>query len=192
VADLNRDHTAGATLTPIGTATRSGLWTNIDTRQRVKIGLPNINAGGGTLMALDKLGAYLASCGRDHVVLSLAEIATIEGRSLPDSVMYPAFWSNSSHYARAWRGAGYRASRRGVSPDQVIFIREQKSPVSGRDADPSPARAKLFEAAADVILVGCVKTKADRPMPALRMPKISSVQVGGGIGSVFRRLGLWA
>jgi len=111
----------------------------------------------------------LQACDDGRLELSFAEIERIIGGKLPTSSQYPAFWSNSSSYAKAWRRAGFAVTRRGLLPNRIAFVRS-------RTADPpSPAAPPVSSTStnrdmtpdtADVVLVGCVKTKADEAMPA--------------------------
>jgi len=103
-------------------------------------------------------------------VMTYAELEDLCGGELPASRRYPAFWSNSSVYAKHWLAAGYIVSRAGCRPDEVRFIRKTVTP-STDAADPrrtsgrTPARP-LACTPADIILVGCVKTKRTVPSAA--------------------------
>ena len=52
----------------------------------------------------------LESSGAGRLELPFAEIERLIGGRLPPSSQYPAFWSNSSSYAKAWKRAGYELS----------------------------------------------------------------------------------
>jgi hypothetical protein len=72
-----------------------------------------------------RLTEYLRGSGQDLVVLPFEQIEAIIGDELPRSAYrYPAFWSNSSAYAKHWKRAGYLATRRGLSPDHMGFARD--------------------------------------------------------------------
>lgn len=115
-----------------------------------------------------ELTRYLETVSDDPVDLSFAQIEAVIGGPLPASCRYPAFWSNSSSYAKVWRSAGFVVSRRGRSPGVIGFHRagapraalEAAPPVD--EQDPPSA----VSAVSDVVLVGCVKSKADHPAPA--------------------------
>src|SRR5215469_3525840 len=55
--------------------------------------------------------------------LPFSEIERLIVSRLPASSQYAAFWSNSSSYARAWKRAGYEATRRGVPTGHMGFVR---------------------------------------------------------------------
>ena len=65
----------------------------------------------------------LESSGAGRLELPFAEIERLIGGRLPRSSQYPAFWSNSSSYAKAWKQAGYESTRRGV-PTGHLGLRE--------------------------------------------------------------------
>jgi hypothetical protein len=56
----------------------------------------------------------LESSGAGRLELPFAEIERLIGGRLPPSSQYPAFWSNCSSYAKAWKRTGYESTRRGV------------------------------------------------------------------------------
>ena len=103
----------------------------------------------------------LETSGAGRLELSFAEIEQIISGPLPASSQYPAFWSNSSSYAKAWKRAGYLATRRGVLAGHMGFIRTT-IPERGDAAVTiqPPSRADAGNAKPDLVLVGCVKTKA--------------------------------
>lgn len=137
---------------------------------------------------LEPLAQLLRSMAEDYVVLDFAEIESVIGELLPPSARRHAavYWSNSSYAGWAWRSAGFRSTRRGLGPEQVAFVRDQEAGLSrGAGAGLSstvispkgligPARSRRIAAPGeeavrggpDVVLVGCVKTKAGRPCPA--------------------------
>jgi hypothetical protein len=120
---------------------------------------------------LAPLTTYLAESGKSSVELTLAQIERIIGRSLPrSSYDHRPFWSNSSQnrYSRAWTDAGYRTTTARVQSNAIRF--ERSGPTAGGRRD-SAATAVVRQsstptAAADVILVGCVKSKLDHAAPA--------------------------
>ncbi len=121
------------------------------------------------------LTEFLIEQGEDQS-LTYRDIERICRGPLPSSKQYPAFWSNSSQYAKHWLRAGFKVSRARCLPDEVRFLR-----TSGGRAASEPVR-EAFEvpdaqrrlasvrttdkAGSLVILVGCVKTKRDEPAEA--------------------------
>jgi hypothetical protein len=120
---------------------------------------------------LDPLTQYLAQAETGTVRLSFAHIERLIGGALPESARrHPAFWSNSDRnsYAKAWKSAGFVASRAGVGPEEVVFVRGTGFGAD-RASTPSGAyRLPAVEQVSDVhaVLIGCVATKRDRPLPA--------------------------
>lgn len=119
-----------------------------------------------------RLTDFLTGCGQPMVTVRFGDIERIIGRPLPASKKYPAFWSNTSSYARAWRAAGYVCSRAGCLPEQVKF--QRISIASHESAQPGSAAAsrRSLQArartrhAVDVVLVSCVKSKLPEPAAA--------------------------
>jgi uncharacterized HhH-GPD family protein len=98
--------------------------------------------------------------------LSFGEIERIIGSRLPASSQYAAFWSNSSSYAKAWKRAGYESTRRGVATGYMGFVRTRTFTLPPAPVEARPRRPDTAGATGDVILVGCVKTKAAEAGPA--------------------------
>ena len=138
-----------------------------------------------------RLTSRLEASGAPRLELSFSEIERIIGSPLPASSRYAAFWSNSSSYAAAWKRAGYAATRRGVLAGHMGFVRTvtpkpsdpagatQSRSVLGEGsvspaAEPSDtvravqssSRGDAEKGGPDIVLVGCVKTKADHASPA--------------------------
>ena len=107
---------------------------------------------------------YLLGLESDQVRLSYAEVADIIGGTLPASASNhrPVFWSNGdgNTYSKHWRKAGFRASTRGVEADHVVFHRSHQA------ATDVPSPAPAVTVTADVLLVGCVKSKRSQPAAA--------------------------
>ena len=108
----------------------------------------------------------LESSDAGRLELPLAEIERLIGGRLPPSSQYPAFWSNSSVYAKAWKLAGYESTRRGVPKGYMGFVRTRAPTAASATAVPTPGPARNDRATGDVVLVGCVKTKASEARPA--------------------------
>jgi hypothetical protein len=72
----------------------------------------------------------LESSGAGRLELSFAEIERLIGGRLPPSSQYPAFWSNSSSYAKAWKRAGYESTRRDVPAGRMGFVRTRTRPAA--------------------------------------------------------------
>jgi uncharacterized HhH-GPD family protein len=106
----------------------------------------------------------LESSIENRLELSLDEIERIIGGQLPASSQYPAFWSNSSAYAKAWKRAGYETTRRRVPAGHMGFVRTHTPTLATVEAQPRQHEGE--RTTADVILVGCVKTKAAVARPA--------------------------
>lgn len=117
----------------------------------------------GSRLDWAKLTEYLMGADGD-LLLTFGDLERICGGSLPASKEYPAFWSNSSGYARHWVQAGYKVSRARCLPGQLRFLRTgapatPSRPSPMRPTAPAWAPQPSRGAAADVVLVGCVKTK---------------------------------
>ena len=110
------------------------------------------------------LGDYLRSLDADQIRLSYEQVAEIIGGPLPASASdhRPVFWSNGkgNGYSKHWRRAGFRASTRGVPVGHVVFHR------SGRPEPELSPQQPHSTSNADLILVGCVKTKRAEAAPA--------------------------
>ena len=76
----------------------------------------------------DPLTVYLTQARGDRVTLTLAEIETLLGVSLPAAATWSSFWRNYVHTwpAHAWRDAGWRVARqaRNRPVEAVTFVRE--------------------------------------------------------------------
>jgi hypothetical protein len=69
------------------------------------------------------LRSYLAGRGGNEVRMTFAEVEELVGR-LPDSArLHRAWWSNSSHVARAWQEAGWHLQSVSQAAEQVVFVR---------------------------------------------------------------------
>ena len=127
------------------------------------------SAGWGKV-ALNGLAAYLRDTAQDRVVLTFDEIAELESGPLPNSAYkHAAFWANGSSYARAWRDAGFIATRRGLPNGQIAFERAGRPAAAVTIVSRTPAGGFTEQSdpsAADVVLVGCVKSKLDHAAPA--------------------------
>ena len=113
-----------------------------------------------------RLTEWLASSGVERLELPFAEIERHIGGRLPPSSQYPAFWSNSSSYSKALKHAGYESTRRGVPKGCMGFVRIRPIAVESAEATPTAALGQGSSATGDVILLGCVKTKAPEASPA--------------------------
>lgn len=75
----------------------------------------------------DPLGGYLEHQRTDRVTLTLTEIETILGTSLPALATWSPFWSNyeGNYVARAWRRVGWRVAKAHRTPAvaAVTFVR---------------------------------------------------------------------
>lgn len=82
-------------------------------------------------MAVDwtRLTRHLHNSALDRVEMSLEHVGAVVGTDLPPSSRHPSYWANTTPRAQCWRCLGYRATRRGVQPGHVAFVRcEQPSP----------------------------------------------------------------
>jgi uncharacterized HhH-GPD family protein len=136
----------------------------------------------GTREAWARLTRHLLDTDQPSVLLRFTDIERVIGQSLPASKKYAAFWSNTSSYAPAWRDAGYTSSRQGCLPEQIRFVHTSHTPNDGQvaeRADIGGAQPRSEESGpqasqadptrvvvGDVVLVGCVKSKLDRPAAA--------------------------
>jgi hypothetical protein len=108
----------------------------------------------------------LESSGAGRLELPFAEIERLIGGRLPPSSQYPAFWSNSSSYAKAWKRAGYESTRRGVATGHMGFVKTRTLTAAPTTVGPTPGLGQSARATGELILVGCVKTKAPEASPA--------------------------
>lgn len=127
----------------------------------------------GRMVDWSALTRRLEACEERRLELAFVDIERIIGGRLPASSRYPAFWSNSSSYAKAWRRAGFIATRRGSLPEHIAFVRSRPAdpvpsvpPPPRLAASPDREASRPHEPPADVVLVGCVKTKAETASPA--------------------------
>jgi len=102
----------------------------------------------------------LESSDARRLELPFAEIERLIGGRLPPSSQYPAFWSNSSSYAKAWKRAGDESTRRDVPTGYMGFVRTRTLATASATAGTTPGPSQTGRATGDVVLVGCVKTKA--------------------------------
>jgi hypothetical protein len=106
------------------------------------------------------LARRLRDDGRGRIELTYRDIETILGGPLPASATThrSQFWSNAvGGVSRSWLDAGFRTALRGMPRDAVAFVRDEGPPVVERGPAPSSA---------DVLLVGCGKSKAVEARPA--------------------------
>lgn len=119
------------------------------------------------------LTEHLSDVEGSSVTLSYTRVAELIGGPLPPSAhrWRPQFWANAAGngYARIWRDVGFKTNLSGLPDDQVRFVRVDSvastpgvGPVrSGRRTDPADRSES-----ADVVLVGCVKSKLAVPAVA--------------------------
>lgn len=107
----------------------------------------------------------LESSGAGRLELPFSEIERLISGRLPPSCQYPAFWSNSSSYAKAWKRAGYEATRRGVPTGHMGFVRT-RALTAAATVGLTPRPGRSGRATGEVVLIGCVKTKAPKASPA--------------------------
>lgn len=105
------------------------------------------------------LTQWLESSGAERLELPFAEIERLIGDRFPSSSQYPAFWSNSSSYAKAWKLAGYESTRRGVPTGHTGFVRTRTLTAASATVEPPPWPGQSGPVTGEVVLVGCVKTK---------------------------------
>ena len=89
---------------------------------------------------------YLAERRGTEVRMSFAEVEKLVGR-LPNSArLHRAWWSNSSHAARAWRDAGWRLQSVNQAAEQVVFARGTDSRLSHGENDNTALRVTYVDA----------------------------------------------
>ncbi len=120
---------------------------------------------------LDPLTQYLEQADTGSVRLSFVQIERLIGAALPESARrHPAFWSNSDQnsYATAWKAAGFVASRAGVGPEEVVFVRGTGFGGGRVNTSSGVDRPRVVDRVSDAhaVLIGCVATKRDLPLPA--------------------------
>jgi hypothetical protein len=93
----------------------------------------------------DPLKDFLKSRPASEAPMSFPEVEEVLGFKLPPSAReHPAWWSNNvgTHVnARAWREAGWKASRVDLGRERVTFVREEAQPFTVDAAPPSPGQA---------------------------------------------------
>jgi hypothetical protein len=114
------------------------------------------------------LGEYLRGSREPEVTLSYGRIEELIGGPLPASSTKwrPQVWSNAqgNGYSRIWRDVGYRTNLAGLADDEVRFVRVQSLPAPITQHEwPSADKRRELTRHADVLLLGCVKTKKTRP-----------------------------
>lgn len=128
----------------------------------------------------DPLTDYLARLDRPRIVLTYEQIEGVLGAALPRSATdhRPYFWTNAvkGNYAQVWLRAGYRVSLRGVTENQVAFerddsVRPETAERPAVSVHEEPGTGALPGGDQDsvestLVLLGCVKSKASRPLPA--------------------------
>lgn len=89
---------------------------------------------------------FLAERRGSEVRMSFAEVEELVGR-LPNSArLHRAWWSNSSHVARAWRDAGWRLQSVNQAAERVVFVRSTESGLSVGGNDDGTSRATYVDA----------------------------------------------
>jgi hypothetical protein len=81
------------------------------------------------LSKYDPLRRYLEQRATEHVPMAFADVERVLGFPLPRSAKGPSWWSNNpgTHVGvRAWRDAGYKASRVDVTSEKLVFVRERR------------------------------------------------------------------
>lgn len=79
----------------------------------------------------EPLKRYLQLRSGSETPMSFPEVERVLGFELPPSArQYPAWWSNNLAHvgARAWREAGWKASRLDIGSERVTFVREEAPP----------------------------------------------------------------
>lgn len=79
-----------------------------------------------------RLAAFLADqpSSVDHLEMSVAEIESIIGESLPTNARYPSWWRNDDRkmHARAWLTAGWIVEAMSRTDEVVVFARGRDVP----------------------------------------------------------------
>ena len=81
----------------------------------------------------DPLRLYLEQRHVDELPMTFAEVERVLGFPLPPSAKGATWWSNNtgSHVGvRAWRDAGFKASRVNVAGESVVFVRAEDEPAA--------------------------------------------------------------
>lgn len=103
------------------------------------------------------LGKHLKAFNQDRIVMTFDEVEDVIGSALPNSKIYPAWWSNNpsnNPMTTVWLAAGYRTEQVDIEGCKLVFR---------KDAEKSgPAFAGMAEAAGGEFrgrhpLVGCMK-----------------------------------
>lgn len=80
----------------------------------------------------DPLSFHLASINESTLDLTFHEVEEIIGDTLPDSVQYPAWWSNeikgTHNWAHKWRIAGWQTKNVDCNNKTVTFVRTKQDP----------------------------------------------------------------
>ena len=66
----------------------------------------------------------------DHLEMSVEEIETVIGESLPTNARYPSWWRNDDRkmHSRAWLTAGWIVESMRRTDEVVVFARERDVP----------------------------------------------------------------
>lgn len=74
-----------------------------------------------------RLAAFLADqpVSVDHLEMSVEEIESLIGESLPTNARYPSWWRNDDHkmHARAWLTAGWIVEAMNKADEVIVFTR---------------------------------------------------------------------
>ncbi len=86
-----------------------------------------MTGGGHSGSRYSPLSDYLAALGGSEAKMTFGEVENLVG-GLPDSARrHRAWWSNSSHVARAWQDAGWHLHSVNQVTEQVVFVRATDS-----------------------------------------------------------------
>ena len=95
----------------------------------------------------DPLRDFLKSRPASETPMTFPEVEEVLGFELPPSArQHPAWWSNNvgTHVnARAWREAGWKASRVDLGRERVTFVREEAQPFTV-DTPAAPDQADVI------------------------------------------------
>jgi hypothetical protein len=133
----------------------------------------------GKYQPLQRRLEQLSRRGVTTVEFSFSDIEALTGPLPASARQYRPWWANDSHsQALAWRAAGWHVETISLDHERVRFARGRRGGTyedrARQPAHQFPVNTRLrksepitdFAAGASILLIGCVKKKADTARPA--------------------------
>jgi len=103
------------------------------------------------------LGDFLGESGEDRIPMSFKDLERVIGSALPNSKIYPAWWSNNDSnnpMTKVWLAAGYRTEQVDIEGCKLVFRKiEAEPPTGGGFAESASGQAAISRHP----LIGCLK-----------------------------------